>query len=473
MTRREVFGAFAGAASAFPFTGQAGAGRKPNIVLFLADDLGVGDVRCYFSERALTPNIDSLAANGVKFTDGYVSAAVCSPSRAGLLTGRYQQRFGHEFNNGPPKRDLEERLGLPATEVILPKLLQSAGYRTGMVGKWHLGSAPEFHPIDRGFDEFFGFLPGANGYVTSKTPNSFWASTSDTPVVPLRPQRNFPVLRGKEVVDEDEYLTDAFAREAAAFVDRHKERPFFLYVPFNAVHTPLHVIQRYLDRFADVTDVKRRTLLAMTSAMDDAVGAVVRKVRDIGQEDNTIFIFLSDNGCPTYTQAGSNGPLNGSKITYYEGGIRVPFLMQWKARLKGGAVYKDPVISLDLFPTILNAAGAQAPKDRSIDGVDLVPFITGKNRGQPHPTIFWRARPAHAVRKGPWKLIEVGDSHRRLYNLESDLGEKRDLAGANPKMVKELQEAYTQWDATMVSPRWEPRGSVVVPVNGNEIRWSV
>jgi arylsulfatase A-like enzyme len=249
-------------------------GRKPNLIILLADDLGYGDIGCFGSHDVPTPNIDSIAANGIRFTDGYVTNAVCSPSRAGLLTGRYQQRYGHEFNPGPAARDVKQHLGLPVTETLLPKMLKKAGCATGMVGKWHLGGNPEYHPMSRGFDEFFGFLHGANAYVTMKTPGRESVDVPGEGMGRVLDARAQPLYRGRETVGEDDYLTDAFGREAVAFIDRHKTEPFFLYLPFNAVHTPLQATAKYVDRFANIPDKRHRMLAAMTSAMDDNVGKV-------------------------------------------------------------------------------------------------------------------------------------------------------------------------------------------------------
>jgi arylsulfatase A-like enzyme len=256
-----------------------------------------------------------------------------------------------------------------------------------------------------------------------------------------------------------------------AFLDRVKDQPFFLYLPFNAVHTPLHVVQRYLDRFPSIKDERHRTLAAMTSAMDDAIGAVLNKLRATGQFDNTVIVFISDNGSPTYTRAGSNAPLNGGKITYYEGGIRVPFIIR-APQLKP-SVYRHPVVSRDLLPTFLNLAGVPLPKDREYDGVDLIPYLKGEAKAKPHDVLCWRSLPAKAIRKGDWKLIEVGDSFTRLYDLSSDIGEKTDLSGQKPEIVKQLRAAYADWESKMVKPKWDVRSSEVVPVNDERIKWSV
>jgi len=463
---RRTFLSSVAAAGLLP--GQARAARKPNFILLFADDLGYGDIGCYGSPDVPTPNIDALAKNGVRCTDGYVSCAVCSPSRAALLTGKHQQRFGHEFNSGPPEREAEVGFGLPASEKIAPVLLKAAGYRSGMFGKWHLGVRPEYHPLERGFDEFFGFLTGANAYSIAKTPGKREVETGEgnsrTPE-----SRPNPIYRGKEIIEEPRYLTDALADEAVSFMERNRKQPFFLYVPFNAVHTPLHATTKYWDRFAGIANAKHRALAAMTSAMDDAVGRIVSKVRQLQLERDTLIVFLSDNGCPSITGAGTNGPLNGEKVTYYEGGIRVPFILHWPGTLPAGKTYSQPVVSRDLLPTFLTAAGL---KPAGMDGVDLVPYLTGKRPGAPHDALYWRGGKARAVRMGKWKLIEFGENYSKLYDLSADIGEKNDLSAKHPEVVTELRRSWKAWSDQMMAPRWPPRYRELT-VNGEKLNWEL
>ncbi len=420
---------------------QAQPPRKPNIVVIVADDLGYADVGVHGCTDVPTPHIDSIARNGLRFTSGYVSCPVCSPTRAGLVTARYQQRFGHEFNTGPQSLTPEGAgRGLPLSQITIANVLKQAGYATGIVGKWHLGMAPEFHPFRRGFDEFFGFLHGGHPYLDPAlgTPN--------------------PILRGTDPVDEKEYLTDAFGREAVAFLDRHREHPFFLYLPFNAVHTPLQAPQKYVDRFAAIEDRKRRTYAAMLTAMDEAIGAVLARLRQHGLERDTLVFFFSDNGGPPNANASSNAPLRGAKGTMYEGGIRVPFLVQWPARLRAGQVYDQPVISLDVFPTAAAAAGAAMPADRPIDGVDLTPFLTGQRAGAPHDALFWRSGANYAMRRGRHKLVRLGERAPELYDLEEDISEGRDLAAGQGEVVAELTKSLDDWAAQLVAPLWGAPG---------------
>ena len=376
--------------------------------MFLADDLGYGDIGCYGSPDVPTPHIDALAGEGVRFTDGYVSCAVCSPSRVALLTGRYQHRFGHEFNSGPIEREAQVGFGLPSEARILPQFLKPAGYRSGAIGKWHLGVRPGFRPLERGFDEFYGFLTGGNAYVTRRTVGARAAGADgEGPSIPI--QRADPIRRG-EPVEEDRYLTDAFGAEAVDFIERNHQNPFFLYLAFNAIHTPLHTTNRYLDRFASIKNEKHRMLAAMTMALDEAVGAVVAKLRQKRLEQDTLVFFLSDNGCPVMTGAGTNAPLNGEKVTYYEGGIRVPFIARWPGRLPAGQVYRQPVVSRDIVPIFLSAAGLRLPSGIEFDGVDLLPYVKGDKREAPHDLLFWRAGKGRAARRDKWKLVEFGDA---------------------------------------------------------------
>jgi arylsulfatase A-like enzyme len=405
--------------------------RKPNIVLIVADDLGYGELTVQGFEKDIpTPNIDAIAKRGVRFTQGYVSAPLCSPTRAGLATGRYQQRFGHEFNPGPQKNS-DPNFGVPRSETMLAERLKALGYATGMVGKWHLGFASEFMPLQRGFDSFFGFLGGAHAYLPG--------------------QKGASIYRGNTPVVEKEYLTDAFAREAVAFIQQHKSEPFFLYLPFNAVHNPLQAPEKYLSRFPDIKDSKRRTFAAMTAAMDDAVGRVMGTLDELKLTGQTLVVFISDNGGPTPATTSGNGPLRGFKGQMWEGGIRLPFMMQWPGRLPAGIVYDQPVISLDVHPTIVAAAGAALPPDWRLDGVDLMPFLTGSVAGRPHATLYWRMGQKHAIRDGDWKLTVEPGTPPGLFNLAQDIGEQSDLSSKNPAKMQELVAKYDAWSAQMAA----------------------
>lgn len=415
---------------------HAGAAR-PNVIVIVADDLGYADLGCQGAKDVRTPNIDSLAANGVRFTDGYVSCPVCSPTRAGLITGRYQQRFGHEFNPGPPDR-VQDNFGLPLTEKTFPQYMKEAGYAVGMVGKWHLGYKPEYLPLSRGFQEFFGFPGGSHSYLDPKADS-----------------RN-AILRGNTPVESEEYLTDAFSREAAAFIQRHAKEPFFLYLTYNAIHTPMQAIEKYLATFASIEDPKRRTMAAMLAAMDEGVGKLLTVLRDHQIEDNTLIFFVSDNGGPTATNGSRNTPLSGFKGQVLEGGIRVPFLVQWKKGLPAGKTYRQPVISLDILPTALAAAGVDRP-DRKFDGVNLLPHLTGQKDTPPHEQLYWRFGPQAAIRHGDHKLLMLLDQAPRLFDVSADPGEQKDLASEKPDLAKRLLAEWKSWDGELAKPLWEGR----------------
>lgn len=422
--------------------GAAQAMRRPNILFIVGDDMGYADVGFQGCKDIPTPNLDALAKSGVRFTNGYVSGPYCSPTRAGLLTGRYQQRFGHEFNPGGA-----DTHGLPTSEATIANRLKAAGYATGLVGKWHLGAAPAMRPPQRGFDEFFGFLGGAHSYFDVAG-----------------------ILRGNEPVKELDYTTDAFGREAVAFIERHKAEPWFLYLAFNAVHTPMHATDDRLAKFPQVTDQRRRTYDAMMLAMDEAIGKVRQKLTDSGQEKNTLVIFISDNGGPTMPGVTVNGsrntPLRGSKRTTLEGGIRVPFIVSWAGRIKPG-VFDRPAIQLDLTATALAVAGVAVKPEWKLDGVNLLPFLSGGQTGAPHEALYWRLGDQMAIRVGDFKLVRYDTnadtltgvrrqpvSAAKLYNLASDIGETKDLAPADPGRVRELQARWEAWNATLVKPLW-------------------
>ncbi|MFA5191290.1 MAG: sulfatase-like hydrolase/transferase [Verrucomicrobiia bacterium] len=416
------------------------AADRPNILLIVGDDMGYADVGFHGCKDIPTPNLDALAAAGVRFTNGYVSGPYCSPSRAGLMTGRYQTRFGHEFNpNGPN--------GLPLSETTLADRLRAAGYVTGCVGKWHLGAQPEMHPQKRGFEEFFGFLAGAHSYFDASG-----------------------ILRGTEQVKELDYTTDAFGREAVAFIERHKAKPWFLYLAFNAVHTPMHATDERLAKFPNIADKQRRTYAAMMFAMDEAIGRVCKKVAEAGLEKNTLVTFISDNGGPTMpgvtVNSSRNDPLRGSKRTTLEGGIRVPFVVSWPGRVKPG-VFDQPVIQLDLTATALAAADVEVKPEWKLDGVNLLPFLSGGKSGSPHAALYWRFGEQMAIRAGDYKFVRY-DSNAdtrtgrgrqpvtapKLYNLAADIGETKDLAADQPDKLKELQSQWDSWNATLVKPLW-------------------
>ena len=428
--------------------------RPPNILVIVTDDMGYGDIGIHGSKDIPTPNIDALAKGGIRFTDAYVSGPYCSPTRAGLLTGRYPQRFGHEFNLDMSP-DYSE-FGLPLSETTIADRLKAAGYRTALVGKWHLGFGDRFHPMARGFDEFFGFLGHSHSYLDT-------AAAS----------RN-PILDGKKVVAQSPYLTDAFADRAVDFIKQHKSRPFFLYLAFNAVHTPMQATDKYLTRFMHIADERRRTYAAMLSAMDDGIGKTLAAVQAEGLEENTLIFFFNDNGGPTMQgttiNGSSNAPLRGSKRQTWEGGIRVAFIIRWKGHLAEGKTDTRPIIQLDVLPTALAAAGVKPQPQWKLDGVNLLPFLTGMESGRPHETLYWRLGDHMAIRKGDWKLVKTTEgrlkaadpstfndlSGAELYNLADDIGERNNLAASHREKVKELAAAWQRWNKELAKPLWPP-----------------
>ncbi|MBM4074776.1 MAG: sulfatase [Planctomycetes bacterium] len=417
---------------------------RPNILIIVGDDMGYADVGFHGCKDIPTPNLDKLANDGVRFTNGYVSGPYCSPTRAGLMTGRYQQRFGHEFNPG------NRQAGLPVTEKTLADRLKGAGYTTALIGKWHMGAQPQFHPNRRGFDQFFGFLGGAHDYFKSED-----------------------LFRDDRPVSSNEYLTDAIARESVSFIQNQRQKPWLLCMTFNAVHTPLQADDDRLARFASIEDKTRRTYAAMMVAMDEAIGRVRKALDETDQTNRTVIAFISDNGGPTMPGTTMNGsinkPLRGSKRTTLEGGIRIPFLLTWPGRLKP-AKYDRPVIQMDLHATALAVAGVQLPTEPKLDGVNLLPYLNGEKQDEPHRALFWRLGDQAAIRVGRYKLVRYdknadslsgerrqGSTNWKLYDLENDIGESNDLSETQSDKARELQREWKEWDRTLVEPLWDGR----------------
>jgi arylsulfatase A-like enzyme len=408
---------------------------QTNIIVILADDLGYNDVGYMGGTLTPTPNIDAIANSGVWFTNGYSSCPVCAPGRAGFLTGRYQNRFGFEDNPGPFRRSAETIPGIPLVEKIFSEYFAEWGYTSAIIGKWHEENVPIRNPVNRSFDEFFGFINGASGYF-------------------IKDNSRGRLVRGEMAVDHEyDYLTDAFGREAVSFIDRNRENPFLLYVSFNAPHGPLQAPQEYLEKFAHIENEKQRALAAMIFSMDENVGRIMSKLRELNLEEQTVVFFYSDNG--GVYELSDNSPLRSGKQDIYEGGIRVPFCLQWKGHLPEGKRFDYPVISLDILPTAIAATGRPVDGEWSLDGVNLLPYLTGEENGEPHAVLYWRFLWHHAIRKGDWKLLKHRDhAEPELYNLAEDVGEKQDLSGEFPEVVLELQGMYTRWSDRMLDPQW-------------------
>ncbi len=421
--------------------------RKPNVLFIVADDLGYADLSAHGGKECPTPHIDSIATGGVRFPNGYVPVPYCSPTRAALLTGLYPQRFGHEFNPALLKQKGAGQ-GLDVAQKTVADRLKAKGYATGLVGKWHQGEEPQFHPLARGFDEFFGCLAGAHSYVATDDPNYG------------------PITRGRERVELKGYLTDVLADEATGFIDRHKGGPWFLYLAFNAVHTPMQAPAGDPKAFAAVKDPKRRVYLAMLARLDSAVGKVLDKVRAAGLEKDTLVVFLSDNGGASTKfapNAASNAPLRGSKGDTWEGGVRVPFFVRWPGTVPAGRTCDTPVVAMDATVTALAAAGATVRLDKALDGVDLLPLVADPKATGGREFLFWRFGPQMAVRAGDWKLVRASLTDEEhgppppapmLFNLKDDPGETTDVAAKYPGRVKDLQAAWDGWNATLVPPKW-------------------
>ena len=432
MNRREFVKFVAAGAAALLGSSRVGArsrvADKPNIILIMADDLGYGDIGCYGSTRIKTPNIDALARGGMKFTDYHSNCPVCSPTRAALLTGRYQQRCGIE---GVVTAAKHRHTGMALEEVTFAEVLKRRGYATGIFGKWHVGYSAEFNPAKQGFDEFIGYVSGNvdfHSHIDQAGFDDWWKNLKKVP--------------------EEGYTTDLITKHGVDFIERHKDQPFCLYLPHEAVHSPYQGRNDPPERLPGGKKGRKaqgpeitRAYKEMVEVMDEGIGRIVDTVKRLGLERKTFIFFCSDNGA---TKQGSNGALAGYKGSLWEGGHRVPAVAYWPGRIKLGTTTDQTVLGMDLFPTMASVAGARLPAGLKLDGVDLLGMLT-ENKKLPERTLFWRYRKEKAVRKGPWKLL-VRDNETTLYNLDGDLGEKNDLARAEPRMLKRLEDELAVWD---------------------------
>ncbi len=463
--------------------------ERPNVIIILADDLGQTDISLYGGTKVSTPNIDAIGKNGVTFAEGYITSPVCSPSRAGLLTGRYQQRFGHEiqpsnrylksmieyygFKLLPRFRPLspikmkevpeaEERLrqGLPPSEITIADVLKKYDYQTGIIGKWHLGAADFAKPCARGFDYQYGFYEAFTLYAPKSD-----TSVTDVPVKGDFMDKhqwneaegrtgNCAILRNCcERQEESKYLTDKLTDEAIAYIDRSKTKPFFLYLPYNAPHAPLQAQNKYYSQFKNIKDPVKRAYAAMIKNLDDEVGRLMNYLKVNGLEENTIIFFLSDNGGAVYNGTTDNFPYRGGKLTNFEGGIRVPFMMQWKGKIQPGTTVSTPVISLDIFKTVANAVGITLPTDRDYDGIDLLALANHSINTE--RALCWRSEFSKGIRKGEWKmLMNEFDKTNVLYNLKTDVRETQNVFAEHPKVVEALQKEFNAWEKNMIQPLW-------------------
>lgn len=437
---------FTSASLLFASAGQAQRQTMPpNVIVILADDLGYADVGFNGCKDIPTPNIDRIAQNGVRFTNGYVSYSVCGPSRAGLITGRYQDRFG--FGRNPLFAPNDPEMGLPLSEQTLADALSQANYKSLAIGKWHLGAHESLHPLRRGFDDFYGFLSGGHQYFPEEL-----TLEDEFQVKAQYDAYKTKLLRNHTRVEETEYLTDAFSREAVSYIESNKDKPFFIYLAYNAPHAPLQATEKYLDRFQQIENKKRRTYAAMVSAVDDGVGQVLDKLEALGISDQTMVFFLSDNGGPEAHNGSDNGILRDGKSSLYEGGIRVPFAMQWPAQVPAGKVYDQPVIAFDIFATAVENTNV-SPKNQ-LDGVDLIPFLKGEKKGTPHEALYWRKfdQNAYAVRSGDYKVVRYKSDVDEMFNIAKDITEKHLLSKAHQANYSEIKHVYTQWSNQMKDP---------------------
>jgi len=409
----------------------------PNLVLIVADDLGFGDLGIQGSLQIPTPNIDQLARGGIQFTNGYASSSVCAPSRAGILTGKHQASFGFNDNlaNSQPGFDANY-LGLPITKLTLADKLRSLGYVTGLVGKWHLGAAPQFNPLKRGFDEFWGFLEGGHDYLIAKPDGSGMESA-----IQCNYKTPAPLT----------YMSNDIGNESVDFINRHKKKPFFLYAAFNAPHAPMQAMEEDLKLFSHIKDKLRQTYCAMVYRLDQNVGKILAVLNAQGLERNTLVVFISDNGGPANSNSNGsiNAPLRGQKTTLLEGGIRVPFFLKWPARLASGQKFIDPVSTLDITPTFIEAAGGIVSKSDQYTGVNILPFLTSKTGKLPHQTMEWRYTVSAAIREGNWKLIRLPDRLPMLYHLSEDISEQSDLSLQHPDRTKSMLKKLGTWEVNL------------------------
>ncbi|WP_258104195.1 sulfatase-like hydrolase/transferase [Marinoscillum sp. MHG1-6] len=416
-------------------TSKSRGDSRPNIIIILADDAGYADFGFMGSKDILTPNLDALAKDGVIFTDAHVSASVCSPSRAGLLTGRYQQRFGHECNLEPGITN-----AFDSVQVTVAEYLKLQGYQTSIFGKWHLGEAAHQHPLSNGFDYFWGFLAGGRSYFPDAKDDE--------------PGNIKAILENYTPVKFDDYLTDAIGNQAAGYIEDQARNadPFFMYLAFNAPHTPMHAKAEVIRSFGEAH--ARPVYAAMLWSMDEAIGKVINQMKNSGIYDNTLIFFLSDNG-GAHNNNSSVAPLKGWKGNQYEGGTRVPFLVIWKAEVEGGRKFDGLTSSLDIYGTIAVVAGKEPTTDNKLDGVNILPYLNGDREGNPHDILYWRKDEMSTIRNQNMKYITSEDSLEVMYDLDQNLGETDDLSSMYPDMKDSLKAMLSKWESGLPQPYWK------------------
>jgi arylsulfatase A-like enzyme len=442
------------------FWDAAAFSRSPNVVIFYADDMGIGDVGAYYSKDIKTPNIDALARSGVRFTNYYSAAPICSPSRAALLTGRYPARAGVPTNvssvPGAP--------GMPTEQLTIAEVARTQGYATGIVGKWHLGFSHETQPNAQGFDFFFGHHAGCIDYFSH---TFYWNQRA--------PNHHDLYRNREEVFEQGQYFTHLIAREAKGFIDSHKHEPFLLYVPFNAPHYPMHAPKEYLDAYSHLPK-QRQLYAAMVAAMDEAIGRIMDRLGEHKLVEETLVFFMSDNGISVEVRAngggGSSGPFRDHKFSVFEGGIRMPGIVSWPGAIEGGQTRDQLVIACDILPTVAEIIGAKLPEGHKIDGVSWVKLLTEDAEAPGHDALYWAWNKQKAVRQGKWKLthnamITMGMSHRTrptasdqtfLADIETDPGETVNLAGRHPQIVEKLLKQHDAWAADVFGADYQDKG---------------
>jgi len=493
-----------------PATPPAGP-RPPNVILIMADDLGYNDISLTGTGAAgvPTPNIDAIGREGVSFSNGYAGNATCAPSRAALMTGRYPTRFGYEFtptdtrlpawfptslfrpdamfarniasfpSTWEHKAIFDEAAasaaappgakGVPASEITIAEQMKSRGYHTIHLGKWHLGEARGMRPEDQGFDESLGFIIGGQMFLPEKDPNVVNSKQDFDPIdrflwanLPYSVQFN-----GQPRFAPDRYMTDYLTEQALAGIRANRNRPFFMYLAYNAPHTPLQALKADYDALPQIEDHRLRVYAAMIRGLDRGVGKVMAELKRQGLDDNTLVIFSSDNGGAHYIGLPEvNRPFRGWKATFYEGGTHVPFMMRWPGKIAPGTTYAPMISHFDIYATAGAAAGATLPADRKVDGVDVLPFVTGRAPGVPHPELFWRSGKYRVVRQGDWKLQSL-DLPRQdlLFDLKADPTEQRDVAAANPAVVAALKARLVAHDAEQRPPAWQALVKSPIPID--------
>ncbi|MCP4311966.1 MAG: sulfatase-like hydrolase/transferase [Bacteroidetes bacterium] len=480
--------------------------NRPNILLILVDDLGRDDISIYNQEGVKTPNLSRLARSGVTFTNAYSTSSVCSPSRASLLTGRYQHRFGFErqpmnrypknrleyiivdrfINTEPmrlvnpmsaPSREDIQNQGIPPGEILLPEILQASGYHTGIFGKWHLGFSDSFLPNSRGFDYQYGFyeaftyysLPGDPEIINHR--HDYFASRH---IWRQKRKGSCAIRVNDSVIAEKDYLTFSIANQTIDFIAQHDEEPFFAYAAFNAPHTPFQVPVEYYKRFDHIEDENKRAYYGMIAALDDGIGLIFDKLEEDGMLENTLILFASDNGAASYTGASDNGSLNGGKMTHFDGGVNVPCMISWMDKLPSDTIYNQPVSLMDLFVTALASSGIKEPPDRMIDGIDLMPYLNGQKDGSPHKALFWRTDFNKSLRQENWKLIwNTRDNQVFLFDLATDKAEEINLAPTHADLVVKLINEIILWEQELKEPAWPGVMEIRFEINGEETWWAI